>query len=207
MLAHIGGHDAICWFALGKLLQQQRSIDGLARMIVAPGVLGAQLRITLTPGINRQRLLQRGQGNFPEIIRLAGELQARTQARSDFDVSLRVNPQNLIDILPDGALGRVYLLYPDPWPKARHRDRRFAGPGNLAALARVMAPGAELRLATDIADYVATGEAFGKAGDETNWNGGNLVTLPDGKLMIVYLRDQAGKTELVSEQLDCKVEK
>ncbi|MER2509621.1 MAG: tRNA (guanine(46)-N(7))-methyltransferase TrmB [Amaricoccus sp.] len=62
--------------------------------------------------------------------------------------------RDLVDLLPDGALGRVYLLYPDPWPKARHRDRRFTSPENLTALARVMAPGAELRLATDIADYV-----------------------------------------------------
>ncbi len=63
--------------------------------------------------------------------------------------------RELIDLLPDGALGRVYLLYPDPWPKARHRDRRFTSAENLAALARVMASGAELRLATDIPDYVA----------------------------------------------------
>ncbi len=63
--------------------------------------------------------------------------------------------RDLIDQLPAGSLARVYLLYPDPWPKTRHRERRFMNEDNLAALARVMAPGAELRLATDIADYVA----------------------------------------------------
>ena len=51
------------------------------------------------------------------------------------------------------SLDRIYLLYPDPWPKARHQRRRFVSAENLAALARVMAPGAELRLATDIPDY------------------------------------------------------
>jgi hypothetical protein len=70
--------------------------------------------------------------------------------------NVRLHPgdaRDLVDRLPDGALGRVYLLYPDPWPKARHHKRRFASAETLAALARVMRPGAELRLATDIADY------------------------------------------------------
>lgn len=61
--------------------------------------------------------------------------------------------RDLIDALPAASLGRVYLLYPDPWPKQRHHRRRFMSAENLAALARVMLPGAELRLATDIADY------------------------------------------------------
>ncbi|HET9067075.1 MAG TPA: tRNA (guanine(46)-N(7))-methyltransferase TrmB [Amaricoccus sp.] len=70
--------------------------------------------------------------------------------------NVRIHPgdaRDLIDALPDGSLARVFLLYPDPWPKARHHRRRFASPENLAALRRVMLPGAELRIATDIADY------------------------------------------------------
>jgi tRNA (guanine-N7-)-methyltransferase len=59
----------------------------------------------------------------------------------------------LIRLMRPGSLGRVYLLYPDPWPKRRHRKRRFISPDNLAALARLMRPGAELRFATDIDDY------------------------------------------------------
>jgi tRNA (guanine-N7-)-methyltransferase len=62
--------------------------------------------------------------------------------------------RDLLDVIPEGALGRVYLLYPDPWPKRRHWRRRFIRHDNLDALARVMAPGAELRIATDIDDYV-----------------------------------------------------
>jgi tRNA (guanine-N7-)-methyltransferase len=70
--------------------------------------------------------------------------------------NVRVHPgdaRDLIELLPEGSLSRVFLLYPDPWPKTRHRDRRFMGPETLAALARAMAPGAELRLATDVPDY------------------------------------------------------
>ena len=62
--------------------------------------------------------------------------------------------RDLFDVLPNGCLTKVFLNYPDPWPKARHHRRRFVTPGYLAALARVTAAGAEFRVATDIADYV-----------------------------------------------------
>jgi tRNA (guanine-N7-)-methyltransferase len=58
-----------------------------------------------------------------------------------------------LDWLPDASIGRAFVLFPDPWPKKRHRKRRFLGPDALASLARVMRPGAVLRFATDIADY------------------------------------------------------
>jgi tRNA (guanine-N7-)-methyltransferase len=62
--------------------------------------------------------------------------------------------RDLFDVLPDAAIGRVFLNYPDPWPKARHHRRRFVTPQYLGPLARVTAPGAEFRIATDIPDYV-----------------------------------------------------
>jgi tRNA (guanine-N7-)-methyltransferase len=61
----------------------------------------------------------------------------------------------LFDVLPPASLGRVYLLYPDPWPKRRHVDRRFVNHPNLDPLAPLMRSGAELRIATDVPDYVA----------------------------------------------------
>lgn len=59
----------------------------------------------------------------------------------------------LIDQLPDACLSRVFILYPDPWPKSRHHKRRIVAKPLLDSLARAMKPGAELRLATDHADY------------------------------------------------------
>lgn len=59
----------------------------------------------------------------------------------------------LIDALPDAALSRVFILYPDPWPKLRHHKRRLINAALLQSLARVMRAGALLRLATDDADY------------------------------------------------------
>lgn len=70
--------------------------------------------------------------------------------------NIRIHPgdaRDLMDVLPAGTVERVYLLYPDPWPKKRHWKRRFINPDNLNQLARLMATGAELRIATDIPDY------------------------------------------------------
>lgn len=60
----------------------------------------------------------------------------------------------LFEVLPPACLDRVFVLYPDPWPKARHTGRRFIGRDNLDNLAQLMCPGADLRLATDIPAYV-----------------------------------------------------
>ena len=62
--------------------------------------------------------------------------------------------RDLFEVLPAGLLQKVFLNYPDPWPKARHHRRRFVTPGYLTPLARVMSRGAEFRVATDIPDYV-----------------------------------------------------
>ena len=62
--------------------------------------------------------------------------------------------RDLFDVLPDQSIDRAFLLYPDPWPKARHHRRRFVTKDHLEPLARVMKPGAIFRVATDIPDYV-----------------------------------------------------
>lgn len=61
----------------------------------------------------------------------------------------------LLRMLPDGCLDRLFLMFPDPWPKARHAKRRFVHPGQLVELARVLRPGAEWRVASDDPTYQA----------------------------------------------------
>ncbi len=63
--------------------------------------------------------------------------------------------RTILDALPDACLARAFVQYPDPWPKTRHADRRFIGPENLDRLARVLRPGGQLRLATDVEDLAA----------------------------------------------------
>jgi tRNA (guanine-N7-)-methyltransferase len=71
--------------------------------------------------------------------------------------NVRIWPEDardFIDRLPDISIERAFLLFPDPWPKARHAERRFVAGSNLDALARVLKPGAELRVATDDPVYL-----------------------------------------------------
>lgn len=62
--------------------------------------------------------------------------------------------RDVLAALPDASLGRVFLLFPDPWPKTRHHKRRFIQTEMLDELARVLKPGAELRFATDDKGYL-----------------------------------------------------
>lgn len=71
--------------------------------------------------------------------------------------NLMIHPgdvRDLFEVLPDACLSKVFLNYPDPWPKRRHHRRRFVTQDHLLPLFRLMAPGAEFRVATDIPDYM-----------------------------------------------------
>lgn len=59
----------------------------------------------------------------------------------------------LMDSFPDNSIGRAFILFPDPWPKARHHKRRIVSAGNIAALSRILKDGAELRIGTDHMEY------------------------------------------------------
>lgn len=62
----------------------------------------------------------------------------------------------LLAALRLGSIGRAFILFPDPWPKKRHHKRRFVAFPNLDLLAHNLRDSAELRLATDDADYAAS---------------------------------------------------
>ncbi len=86
--------------------------------------------------------------------------------------NIRIYPDDarpLIDALPDGSIGRVFLLHPDPWPKARHAKRRFVSTSNLDRLSRVMSPGAELRIGTDHPGYMAWTMTVMQGRDDFIW--------------------------------------
>ena len=60
---------------------------------------------------------------------------------------------DVLDRVPDASLDRLYLLHPDPWPKARHAKRRMVNHGPLDLIAAKLKPGAEFRLGTDDPTY------------------------------------------------------
>jgi tRNA (guanine-N7-)-methyltransferase len=57
--------------------------------------------------------------------------------------------------VPDGTLAFLYLLHPDPWPKARHAKRRMVNAGPVDMFAAKLKAGGEFRLATDDPTYLA----------------------------------------------------
>lgn len=92
-------------------------------------------------------------GVEPFINGVAKLLRAVEQQRLDNIRVLMDDARLLLSALPDASLARVFVLFPDPWPKLRHHKRRIVNTSTMADFARVLAPGAELRLATDDPDY------------------------------------------------------
>lgn len=65
----------------------------------------------------------------------------------------RADARDEIERMPDASFDRVFLLFPDPWPKKRHAFRRFVQADTAAQLARILKPGGTLRVATDVRVY------------------------------------------------------
>jgi tRNA (guanine-N7-)-methyltransferase len=80
------------------------------------------------------------------------------EATAPLPANLRVwtdDARMLLRDLPDASLDKLFLMFPDPWPKMRHAKRRFVHPAMLALVARVLRPGAEWRVASDDPTYQA----------------------------------------------------
>lgn len=87
------------------------------------------------------------------VASLLGQLRA---AGSETLLRLYIgDARDLLECLPDAMLDRVFILFPDPWPKRRHNKRRLIQPATVALLARVLKDGGELRFATDDPSYLA----------------------------------------------------
>jgi tRNA (guanine-N7-)-methyltransferase len=61
--------------------------------------------------------------------------------------------RDVVGWLPDACVDRLFIMFPDPWHKARHNKRRLIQPAFVTELARVLKPGAAFRFVTDWADY------------------------------------------------------
>jgi tRNA (guanine-N7-)-methyltransferase len=88
---------------------------------------------------------------------LNGVVGALAHLRDRRLANVRLQMGDALDVLervPDGALSFVYLLHPDPWPKARHAKRRMVNDGPLELFAAKVKPGGEFRLATDDPTYL-----------------------------------------------------
>ena len=87
------------------------------------------------------------------VAKLLSKIAASEKQGSNIRL-YREDASDIVDALPDASIGRVFVLFPDPWPKTRHHKRRFIQTAMLDRLARVMRQGAELRFASDDNSYL-----------------------------------------------------
>ncbi|WP_316015205.1 tRNA (guanosine(46)-N7)-methyltransferase TrmB [Roseobacter sp. HKCCA0434] len=165
----------------GKKLRpaQQRDMDGALREIQPTGVtradnpertpldlaalFGRDAPVWLEIGFGAGEHLFHQARTYPQVGIIGcepfinGVAQFMSKMREAGVENVRVHPgdaRDLLEVLPEASLDKVFLLYPDPWPKTRHHRRRFVVPENLVAVARALRPDGEFRVATDIPDYV-----------------------------------------------------
>jgi tRNA (guanine-N7-)-methyltransferase len=127
--------------------------------LFAPGINDVWMEIGFGAGehLLAQALRHRDVGFIgcePYLNGVAALLPAIAEANLS---NIRVLPDDahrLLAVLAPASLGRLFILFPDPWPKARHRNRRMVNPHTVRAFARVLRPGGELRLASDHLDHV-----------------------------------------------------
>ena len=117
-------------------------LSGVSQLYPHTGFIGAEVfqngianLLSLITGIKQN-------SDLPENITLLPNRVDNIRIFSD-DV------RKLFARIPDGLLDGVFLLFPDPWPKKRHADRRFINPENLSELARIIRKGGTLFIATD----------------------------------------------------------
>jgi tRNA (guanine-N7-)-methyltransferase len=111
-----------------------RSLLERARQAPERRILGVEIK-TKWSALVEERRIREGLTNARAVCADVRELLARSG--------------------PDGCLARVYVHFPDPWWKKRHRKRRVVGPALLDELARLMAPDGELFVQTDVEDRAA----------------------------------------------------
>ncbi len=139
--------------------------DVLPRVAVDPQALPEAVQTWLEIGFGGgEHLLEQARRN-PQALLIGcepyedGVIKVLTAIEDDGLKNIRVHMGDVRDVLRQlapGSLDRAFVLFPDPWPKRKHRKRRLVNSSLLDLLARVLKPNAELRIATDIGDYART---------------------------------------------------
>jgi len=128
------------------------------RILFSPAVSGVRLEIGFGGGENLlfEARQNSGIGHIGCDVYLNGVAKCVAMLAEEKFSNVRVHhgdAQPLLDWLPEGALDRLDILYPDPWPKRRHWKRRFISDERVKKIARVVKPGGMVRFATDIPHY------------------------------------------------------
>ena len=161
----------------GKPLRarQQGLVDNLLPQIAVPaeGPVTAQRLFGDAPGLGRPLHFEIGFGGGEHLAYQAdllpdhgfigaepfvnGVAQALTHIDEQRLTNVRLHMGDALEVLarvPDGALTMLYLLHPDPWPKAKHAKRRMMNDGPVRMFAAKLKPGGEFRFGTDHPVYL-----------------------------------------------------
>ena len=154
--------------------QREGRVAALRELVVAE--LGAEGTLTLEIGCGHGHWLTAYAAAHPNErcvgIDLLGERLRKCEAKRakrglTNATFLKAEASEFLDALPRGLrLTRIFILYPDPWPKVRQNKNRFLQAENLTRLAKSADPGCRLAFRTDHADYHA-------------WAGEHLAAHPD----------------------------
>ena len=157
----------------GKPLRagQQALIEGLLPQIAVPAeddvtagrLFGADRPLHFEIGFGGGEHLAERADQLPDHGFIGAEpfvngvAQALVHVRDRHLGNVRIHHGDALDVLrrvPDGSLAMLYLLHPDPWPKAKHAKRRMMNDGPLRLIADKLKPGGEFRFGTDHAVYL-----------------------------------------------------
>jgi tRNA (guanine-N7-)-methyltransferase len=140
--------------------------DGLPRAAFDPALIGRGSAATwLEIGFGGGEHLLWQARQHPDVTLIGcepyedGVIKVLTAVEAEGLGNVRVHmgdAREVLRALPASSLDRAFILFPDPWPKRKHRKRRLVNTSLLDLLARALKPAAELRIATDIGDYART---------------------------------------------------
>jgi len=155
---------------MGKEWAEARRADNVARLgATLTDALAGRTEITFELGCGHGHWLAAYAAAHPDEFcvgidlithRVERSVRKQTLGKLANVIFLKAEATEFLEALPPSvALRKVFILYPDPWPKKKHHKNRFINAANLDLLARRAAPGARLHFRTDDADYFAwTGE-------------------------------------------------
>lgn len=136
-------------------------------------LFGTDAPVEIEIGSGKGRFLIRSAGGHPERNYLGIErslkffrlLKQRVQQAELGNVRvLRAEADHFLrTYVPRASVSALYVLFPDPWPKKRHRKRRLVNDAFMALVAEVLVPGGTITLATDFDDYFEQMLAVGRA--------------------------------------------
>jgi tRNA (guanine-N7-)-methyltransferase len=77
--------------------------------------------------------------------------------------------------LPARSVKRIFMLFPDPWPKKRQVKRRLLSAETLREIARALIAGGEFRFASDNGEYAGQALSLARSSGAFEWTAGRAA--------------------------------